>query len=132
MEEGLDRVQTVVDDRRAFRRQSRRARGRRHGAAIDLCQKVRDIVRLKVDDMKGQGLVHACAHALADGILGPHLVPPADLGDVDDVGDRVVLGLEAKVSLDIAAARVDRVGGADVRRRSHRGDVACHGDERAR
>ena len=131
MQERLEGVLAVVDDRRVLGGERHGTRGRRHRAAVDLGEEVGDVVRLEIDDLHGHRFVHARADALADGVLGPLLVAPSRLRDVDDMRDRVVLGLEAKVALYIAAARVDRVRRADIRRRRHRGDVAGHRDERA-
>jgi len=94
MQKCLDRVLSIVYDRRVLRRKRHRARGGRHRTAIDLGEEVGDVVRLEVDDLHRDGFIHASADAFADRVLGPLLVASSGLGDVDDVRDRVVLRLE--------------------------------------
>ena len=130
VEEALDGIEPVLIERRVLRLQADFAGRGRHGAPVDLRGEIREIGRLEVDDLQRQRLVDADAHALAHRVLGPLLVPAADLRDVRDVRDRVVLRLEAEVALDVGPVRVDGMRGADVRRGGHRRDIPGHGDER--
>ena len=132
MKHVLDRVEAVFVERGALGRETDVARRGLHRASVDLGHQVGHVVRFEVDHVQAQRLVHAHTDALAYRVLGPLDVSPAGAGDVGDVRNGVVLGLEPQVALDVPAARVDRMCRPDVRCRSHRRDVTGHRDERAR
>src|SRR5207245_7851779 len=70
----LDRILTILNDRRALRCEPYFTRRRGHGPAIDLREKIADIVRLEVDDLHGHGVVGSGADALPNRVLRPLLV----------------------------------------------------------
>ena len=131
MQQALDRIESVVLDRRGLGGEDDIARRGLRRTAIHLRREVRDVVGLKVDDVLGKRFVHPRAYAFAHRVLGPLLVAAARLRDVHDVRHGVVLDLRAKVTLDVIPVRIDRVRRADVGSGCHCGDVPRERDEGA-
>src|SRR5262249_22808161 len=102
MQQALDRTGGGLVERGGRRDELHGARGRGDRAAVDLAEQIVHVVRGDVHDLQAYRLVRADADALADGVLGPLLVVTARFRDVHDMRDRVVLGLEAQIALDVA------------------------------
>ena len=66
---------------------------------------------------------------MTDGLFDPGFVTAALVGDGLGEGSGEVFDLHAHRTLDVAAAHLDRMGGADSGSGSHRGDIGGDGDE---
>ena len=109
-------------------------------APVDLVEKLRGILRQKLDHMRFERRACRKARSLADGVFRPIGVAPTQLGKAPDEGDRVIGGLgrqgvaragrgravllfRARLGMGGRKADVDRRGGAKIGARRHGGDM---------
>ena len=132
MEELLERVHPQRSRGRVGDRERLWLAVHGHGPTIGEREDVGERAGDPVDRADLERLGRRRRAGIADGLLGPVGVPTARLRDRSDAGDRIVEDLLAEVALDVLTLATHRRRRADVRARSHHGDVTGQRDERPR
>ena len=133
-QDALPKSHLDVHDLGAPRRQHDRAAiEARHPPAVELPEQVGQVHRHEIDERRRSthGLAFGEGATLSDGIGGQRHVAVSRGGQRARVRGEILGRLLRQCLVHLLAAALDRMGGADVCARSHRGDVGGNREQKA-